>query len=44
VHHRGDWVRQQPEFIALTQQLKRAVSVEQVTESSPNAGPSVLTS
>ncbi len=28
VHHRGEWVRQQPEFIALTQRLKKAVSVE----------------
>jgi len=36
VHHRGDWVRQQPEFIALTQRLKKAVSVEQLTESSPS--------
>jgi NitT/TauT family transport system ATP-binding protein len=26
VHHRGDWVRQQPEFLALTQRLKSAIS------------------
>ncbi|MCU1267552.1 MAG: ABC-type nitrate/sulfonate/bicarbonate transport system, ATPase component [Acidobacteria bacterium] len=26
VRHRGDWVRQQPEFLALTQRLKQAIS------------------
>lgn len=30
VHHRGDWVRQQPEFLTLIKQLKTAISNEPI--------------